>query len=196
MRSHEIADFPESPILETSAYHPPGTTKLGETDAGPIYRIPISYVQMSPAICHHPLFEKITRSRHHRRQIETKLHWNSRYGHREIGKPNSAYLVSFGDQLFVDHLLENPLFERDGLPKLHEFMHQRGEYRCVSALFSGHLAPLKEPRTVIHYVLALDAYEGSDQYERLDPRVRIIMGRLCGSGIFPLTSDAYPIRPQ
>ena len=182
-------------ILECSVYHPKGTEMFAATIAGPIWRIPVGAEQVPPDDIHHPLVRKISVSRHHRRQLEYKLNWNSRLGRQEIGKPNSAFVVQFADHLVVDHLQESNEFERPGSPKLHNLMALAVDYYPASFIMSGHIAPLVVPVNRYKYVMSLDPFEGEKAYTSMGKFQREVIYRLSGTGIIPLTADAFPIRP-
>src|ERR1035437_5112488 len=95
--------------VETYSHHPQGTIVIAETDAGPIYRIPLLPSDDSIKELEAP--EELlnaTSSDRKRGSLTTTFIWNSKIGLPVLGRPNSAFVIKSDGKLYVDHLLEEP----------------------------------------------------------------------------------------
>lgn len=190
--------------VETSAHHLPGTVRLADTQAGPIYRMPIPHEEDFD-------FEKLeipefllleTSTDRRSKRLAVTFHWNSKVSPDALGRPNSAFLILRGSELYIDHLLENHEHDRKESPVLHDIMRKTigygGNNFAVNRTFleySGHIAPLNISTRDVAYVMEFDAFDGRKAYEDATPNMQGVIRALWKARIAPITSDGKLIAP-
>jgi len=188
--------------FEISTHQYNETTLIKDTEAGRIIRIPINgkYGDGLDNFIVPDFLDKITRTRHNRKQFMTTMNWNSRIGPRWLGKPNSAYFICINDKYYVDYLEENADFDRSNTSRLHNIMNTYVDYKSFNRIngnccaLSGHIAPLQVTTDQIASLMTFDAFQGAGAIKTMDPNFRKIVNLMYRSRLIPITSDGYLIK--
>lgn len=186
---------------DTTVHHPPDTQCVAQTEAGPIFRIPLTGSQDRQNFEPPQSLLELTRNRIARERIMSTLNLNSRRGPQEVGRPNSAFLFDQGG-FFIDHLLEDHDHERSTSPTLHNVIRESVSYQDARPIYgrvsvlSGHLAAFTSEEEWVAYVMSLDAFSGKNAFEQIPQAAQVVVDTLWVNRIAPLTADGYVITPS
>lgn len=194
--------------VDTLAHHPSGTKIIAQTEAGPIYRMPLK-IPCAPVVINEipeEILELATCSNRTRDRLARTLNFNSRTGTVVLGRPNSSFVARFDGQLYVDHLLENYDHQREGYPNLHTYMREAVDYLKaeqidpesvgdLTSVLSGHIAPINISTREIAYVMLLDKFARPDSYSEMSPRYKDIIHALSASRILTISQNGHIISP-
>ena len=188
--------------VECIAHNPIGTVKIADTEAGPMFRMPLDPVTGKCSVTAEIPEElmDLTRRRN-RRVLRATMHWNSTKGPETLGKPNSAFVLQKDGQLYMDYLLESPEFAREEAPKLHSIMRANYDYvngvdpfgPCLN-VYSGHVAVLPITTPDVKHVFMFDKFQDRDAYNYMDVPTMQMVDRLYAARVVPLTTNGFIIR--